>query len=116
MDAQKNQGLNRFQKIKYAVVVIYFVLNALLLILSFKMNIDDLKFLVKMARYIPYFRYIASANILLITIILSMYYLEIRRLKIINRSSEQKVDKIKSRLYDLEEEKKLYIKQEPEDK
>ena len=116
MIGQYIRGLSRFQRIKYSVIVVYFILNAFLMILSFQMNIDDLKFLVKMARYIPYFRYIASANILLIIIVLSMYYLEIRKLKKINKNTAQKVDKIKSRLFDLEEDKKSYIRQESEDK
>jgi DNA integrity scanning protein DisA with diadenylate cyclase activity len=104
------QGVNRFKKVKTGIILVYFILNGLLLILSFQMNVDDLKYLVKMARYIPYFRYIASANMLLIIIVITMYYLELKKLHKRNKAAEREVVTIKSRLYDLEEEKKGMIK------
>jgi hypothetical protein len=107
---ENQQGLRRFGKIRTGIILVYFILNGLLLILSFQMNVDDLKFLVRMARYIPYFRYIASANMLLIIIVLTMYYFELKKLNKRNKAAEQEVINIKSRLYDLEEEKKGTIK------
>lgn len=98
--------LNRFQKIKITIILIYFILNAFLLILAFQMNIDDLKFLVRMARYIPYFRYIASANMLLIIAVIAMNYLELKKLSNMHKSAEEEVKHIKSKLYDMEEEKR----------
>lgn len=98
--------LNRFQKIKIAIILVYFILNAFLLVFAFQMNIDDLKFLVRMARYIPYFRYIASANMLLIILVITMNYIEMRKLSKRNRIVEQEVINIKSKLYDMEEQKK----------
>jgi hypothetical protein len=108
--------LSRFQKIKITIILIYFILNAFLLILAFKMNIDDLKFLVRMARYIPYFRYIASANMLLIIMVITMNYMELRKLNKMHKSAEQEVKHIKSKLYDMEEEKKELIKKRSQEK
>jgi hypothetical protein len=104
------QGLSGFRKIKIFIILVFFILNGLLLILSFQMNVDDLKLLVRMARYIPYFRYVASANMVLIIIVLAMYYFELKKLRKKNLAAEKEVVNIKSRLYDLEEEKKGMIK------
>ncbi|MBS0000647.1 MAG: hypothetical protein KFF73_16825 [Cyclobacteriaceae bacterium] len=112
---ENQQGLNRFKKVKTGIILVYFILNGLLLILSFQMNVDDLKFLVRMARYIPYFRYIASANMLLIIIVITMNYLELKKLHKRNKAAEREVVNIKSRLYDLEEEKKGMIKKYDEE-
>jgi len=104
--------LNKFQKIKFTIILFYFILNAFLLILAFQMNVDDLKFLVRMARYIPYFRYIASANMLLIILVISMNYLELKKLNKKHKSAEQEVINIKSKLFDMEEEKREMIKRQ----
>jgi hypothetical protein len=116
MNAGIPQRLNRFQKLKTIVILIYFILNAFLLILAFQMDINDLKFLVRVARYIPYFRYIASANMLLIIIVISMHYIQLRKLIRRNREAEQEVVNIKSRLFDMENEKKEMIKKSTQGK
>jgi hypothetical protein len=103
-------SMSRFQKIKIAIILVYFILNAFLLILAFQMNIDDLKFLVRMARYIPFFRYIASANMLLIILVISMNYIELRKLNKKKKTAEAEVLSVKSKLFDMEEEKKEMIK------
>lgn len=102
--------LSRFQKIKIAIILVYFFLNAFLLILAFQMNIDDLKFLVRMARYIPYFRYIASANMLLIITVIAMNYLELKKLSNMHKSAQEEVKHIKSKLNDMEEEKRELLR------
>lgn len=108
--------LSRFQKIKITIILVYFILNAFLLILAFQMDIDDLKFLVRMARYIPYFRYVASANMLLIILVITMNYLELKKLNKKHKSAEQEVLNIKSKLFDMEEEKREMIKRRSQDK
>lgn len=80
------------------------------------MDIDDLKFLVRMARYIPYFRYVASANMLLIILVITMNYLELKKLNKKHKSAEQEVLNIKSKLFDMEEEKREMIKRRSQDK
>lgn len=102
-------GLSVFQKIKIAIILVCFFLNAFLLILAFQMNIDDLKFLVRMARYIPYFRYIASANMLLIITVIAMNYLELKKLSNLHKSAEEEVKHIQSKLNDMEEEKREFL-------
>ena len=96
--------------------MVYFILNAFLLILAFQMDIDDLKFLVRMARYIPYFRYVASANMLLIILVITMNYLELKKLNKKHKSAEQEVLNIKSKLFDMEVEKREMIKRHSQDK
>jgi hypothetical protein len=100
------QGSKAFSRIKTGIILLYFILNGLLLVLAFQINVDDLKLLVRMARYIPYFRYVASANMLLIIIVLSMYYFEIKKLNRRKKAAEQEVLNIKSKLYDMGEEKR----------
>ena len=107
---EERQGLNGLRKFKTGLIILYFILNGLLLILAFRMNVDDLKFLVRMARYIPYFRYIASANLLLIFIILIMHYYELKKMRKRTKNAEEEVKNIKSKLYDMEEEKKGMIR------
>ena len=101
---------------KIIVILIYFILNAFLLILAFRMDINDLKFLVKMARYIPYFRYIASINLVMILMVILMHYIEVRNLVKKHKTTEQDLVNVKSRLYDLEVEKKEMIKKSTQDK
>lgn len=108
--------LSRFQKIKITIILFYFILNAFLLILAYQMDIDDLKFLVRMARYIPYFRYVASANMLLIILVITMNYLELKKLNKKHKSAEREVLNIKSKLFDMEEEKREMIKRHSQDK
>jgi hypothetical protein len=78
--------------------------------MAFQMNIDDLKFLVRMARYIPYFRYIATANMLLIITVIAMNYLELKKLSNMHKSAAEEVKHIKSKLNDMEEEKRELLR------
>jgi hypothetical protein len=69
-----------------------------------------------MARYIPYFRYIASANMVLILIVLSMHYIQLRKLISKNKAAEEEVVSIKSRLYDMQVEKEEIIRKSTQEK
>ncbi len=92
------------QKFMYIIILIYFILNLILLVIAFSMNLDDLQRLVKIARYIPYMRYVATANIVLFTIILIMFYSELQTVQNKHKKAREEVLKIKSRLYDIKEE------------
>lgn len=94
------KNLSRHQKAKYIMITSFFVANIILLIISFRMNIDDLKFSIRVARYIPYIRYIVLLNILLVVSILTMYYLEANKIKKNHEANQEELARMKSKLYD----------------
>ncbi len=113
MIKEKIKNLSALSKINYILILVFLVLNLVFLIIAFQMNIDDLKFLVKMARYIPYMRYLALTNILLFIGIIFLYYLEINQLKKSKTRAEDEAASMKARLYDIEEAgKKKALKSE----
>lgn len=115
MIKQYVKSLSGKQKFRYLIILIYFILNLILLLIAFQMNLDDLQRLVKIARYIPYMRYVALANIVLFTVILIMFYVELRNAHTKQRKAEDEVLKIKSKLFDLTGEKSEEAGKDKED-
>lgn len=105
MLADNIKNLSGYQKAKYIIIAAYFVVNLILLIISFRMNIDDLRFSIKVARYIPYMKYIIILNIIMIVSILIMFYYEILKIKNNYKTHGEELARIKSKLYDIEERK-----------
>ena len=105
MLSDKMKNLSGYQKAKYIIIASYFVVNLLLLVISFRMNIEDLRFSIKVARYIPYMKYIIFLNIILVVSILIMFYSEIQKIKNNSKANGEELTKIKSKLYDIEEKK-----------
>ena len=105
MIKQYVKGLSGKQKFRYLIIMVYFILNLILLLIAFQMNLDDLQRLVKIARYIPYMRYVALANIVLFTVILIMFYVELRNAHAKQKKAEDEVVKIKSKLFDQTDQK-----------
>jgi uncharacterized membrane protein (UPF0182 family) len=105
MLADDMKNISGYQKAKYIIITAFFVVNFILLIISFRMNIDDLRFSIKIARYIPYMKYIVLLNIILVVSILTMFYSEILKIKNNNKANEEELVRIKSKLYDIEKKK-----------
>jgi hypothetical protein len=94
------KNLSGFQKVIFSIITLFFVFNLALLITSLLMETNDLKQMVKMARYISYMKYVVIINMILLSIILFMYYYEIKKLKRINKEFEEKTIGLKSDLYE----------------
>ena len=94
------KSLSTFQKIKYGIIILYFVLNLAFLILSFNMSTDNLKMMIKMGRYSNYMRYFAILAMGLFFTVVSMYYVELKGLKRKRELDETEITKLKSKLYD----------------
>lgn len=105
MLTDKLKNLSGYQKAKYIVIAAYFIINLILFIISLRMNIDDLRFSIKVARYIPYMKYIVLLNIILVMGILIMFYYEILKIKNNYKVHGEELARVKSKLYDIEEEK-----------
>ena len=103
------KNMSVFQKVIFSLIILFFVFNLSLLISSWIIDTNDLKHMVKMARYISYMKYVVIINMVLFTIIIAMYYAEIKKLKKNNEQSENDMIRIKSTLYDIEKNKSDYV-------
>ena len=94
------KNLSGFQKVILSIIILFFIFNLVLLIISLFMDANDLKQMVKMARYISYMKYVVIINMILFSVILSMYYYEIRKLRRISKEFEKHNPRSKSDLFD----------------
>ena len=94
------KNLSGFQKVILTIIILFFIFNLALLITSLLMDPNDLKQMVKLARYLSYMKYVVIINMILFSIILSIYYYEIRKLRKINKEFEEHNIRLKSDLYD----------------
>lgn len=101
------QNLDRLQKTKLILIGIYLIYNLLALFISFRMNLDNLRFLVNISKMIPYMRYIALLGFILFVGLIFVQYLELNRVKKELKKNIQEIHVLKSRLYDIEEKEKL---------
>ncbi len=114
------QNLSRFQKTKLIFIGIYFLFNLVILIVSFRLSLDNIRFLVDVSKLIPYAKYIASLGMLLFFILLLLQYIEIKGVKKDLKKHMGEVHVLKSKMYDMEEQHKKSAqetdKNEPENK
>ncbi len=110
----------RFQKNKLIFIGIYFLFNLIILIVSFRLSLNNIRFLVDVSKLIPYAKYVAMLGMILFLTLILIHYIELRRTKNELNKSIKEVHVLKSRLYDLEEKEKKNIQQpesnEPENK
>jgi len=99
------KNLSDFQKVIFIIITLFFVFNLSLLITSLLMDANDLKQMVKMARYLSYMKYVVIINMVLFIIILMMYYYEIKKLRKISRQFDEDNNRLKSVLNDVEKDK-----------
>ncbi len=107
--------MSRFQKNKLIFIGIYFLFNLIILIVSFRLSLNNIRFLVDVSKMIPYAKYVALLGMILFFILILIHYIELRRTKTELNKNIKEVHVLKSRLYDLEEKDKKNIQQPESD-
>jgi len=90
------KNLSISQKIIFSLISIFFIINVSILIRSFLINANDIREMVKMARYIAYMKYVIILNIALFSVIISLYYFQIKKLRKDQKAMHQENKKSKS--------------------
>ena len=103
------KDLSRFQKTKLILIGTYFIFNLVILIVSFRLSLNNIRFLVDVSKLIPYAKYVASLGMLLFLILVIIHYFEVKKIKNELNKNIQEVHLLKSRLYDLEEKGRMEI-------
>ena len=93
--------MNRFQKFKWIYIGIYFVLNVIVLIVSYRVS-HNVKVLLNMSQNISKMWYFPLIGILMFLGLLLIYYVEIRQLNGAIEKKEKEMHLLKSKLYDIE--------------
>jgi hypothetical protein len=93
-------NLSGLQKVILVIITLFFVFNVALLIAASFLDANDLKQMVKVARYIAYMKYVVIINMILFTVILSMYFYEIKKLRKVSKEFEADNIRLKSDLND----------------
>jgi hypothetical protein len=107
-------NLTRFQKNKLIIIGAAFVFNLISVIFSFQLSLNNLRLLVDFSKFIPYMRYIALLGMILFFGVIIMHYLELKPLKKSVEKKDLEIHLLKSRLYDLEENEKKRINDQPQ--
>lgn len=114
------QNLSRFQKTKLSFIGVYFIFNLVIMIVSFRLSLNNIKFLVDASKMIPYAKYVASLGMLLFFGLLLIHYIEMRKVRKELNKNVKEVHELKSKLYDMDEKEKTTGEKEesgqPEDK
>jgi len=100
------QNLNRFQKTKLSFIGVYFIFNLVIMIVSFRLSLNNIRFLVDASKMIPYAKYVASLGMLLFFGLLIIHYIEIRKVRKELNKNVKEVHVLKSKLYDMDEKEK----------
>lgn len=103
------KNLSGFQKTTYSLILLFFVFNLTMLIRSFLIDSNDIREMVKMARYISYIKYVVIVNMILFTSIITIYYYEITGLKKDIRKAKKENKGLKSDLYEIDQERSNII-------
>ena len=110
------QNLNRFQKTKLIFIGLYFIFNLVIMIVSFRLSLNNIKFLVDVSKMIPYAKYVASLGMIFFFGLIIIHYIELRKVKKELNKNVKEVHVLKSRLYDMDEkEKTTGLKKEESD-
>jgi hypothetical protein len=80
-----------------------------MLIRSFLIDSNDIREMVKMARYISYIKYVVIINMVLFTSIVTIYYYHISKLKKDIRKAEKENKGLKTDLYKIDKERSNII-------
>lgn len=104
----------RFQKTKLIFIGVYFIFNLVILIVSFRLSLDNIRFLVDVSKLIPYAKYIASLGMVLFLGMIIIQYIEVRKVRNELNKNVKEVHLLKSKLYDMDEKEKKDTKVIPE--
>jgi uncharacterized membrane protein YcjF (UPF0283 family) len=103
---KKNSDL---QKVVIGIIILFFIFNLSILVVSILMDTYDLKQIIKMARYISFMKYFVIINMVLLITIILIYKFEIRRLKKKSKLYREDFNRLKSTSYDRQMEKSRII-------
>ncbi len=93
--------MNRFQKFKWIYIGTYFVLNLIVLVISYRVS-HNVKVLLNMSQNISKMWYFPLLGILMFLGLILIYYVEIRQLNSTVTKKENEIHLLKSKLYDIE--------------
>ena len=96
------KNLTSFQKVKFILIVVFFLYQFATVFISFKIVDLDFQIMKKMVKFMPYARTFTVSGMLLLVTIVILYIWEVRRFRAKNNGLEKDVQYLKSRLHELE--------------
>ena len=97
--------LSGTQKVVFALIILFFVLNISMLVASFLTDENDLRQMVSMARYISYLKYVVILNMALFLSIILIYHIKLKNQEKTSRKHEETSLRLKSILNDVKNRK-----------